>query len=94
MALFIIFSPQILPIELVMRNFMLERLLERISVSKYRQNFVLKGGFLIAVLANVSLSTQQSREGEIRKNIIDADLIEGIIALLANLFIVSQFHNV
>ena len=38
------------------------------------------------VLANGSLSTGQSGEGEIRKNIIEADLIEGIIALPANLF--------
>lgn len=36
--------------QLVMQNFMLERLLERISVSKYRQNFILKGGFLIAAM--------------------------------------------
>ena len=32
--------------QLVMQNFMLERLLERISISKYQQNFILKGGFL------------------------------------------------
>ena len=38
------------------------------------------------VLANGSLSTQQSGEGKIRKNIIEADLVEGIIALPANLF--------
>ena len=38
------------------------------------------------VLANGSLSTQSSGEGVIRKNIIDADLIEGIVALPANLF--------
>ena len=36
--------------QLVMQNFMLERLLERISVSKYQQNFILKGGFLIAAM--------------------------------------------
>ena len=34
--------------QLVLQNYMLERLLERISVSKYRDNFILKGGFLIA----------------------------------------------
>ncbi len=33
------------------------------------------------VLANGSLSTQSSGEGEIRKNIIEADLVEGIVAL-------------
>ena len=32
----------------VLQNFMMERLLERISVSKYKDNFILKGGFLIA----------------------------------------------
>lgn len=31
--------------QLVMQNFMLERMLERISVSKYQSNFILKGGF-------------------------------------------------
>lgn len=31
--------------QFIMQNFMLEKLLERISVSKYQQNFILKGGF-------------------------------------------------
>ena len=38
------------------------------------------------VLANGALSSQTSGEGEIRKNIIEADLIEGIIALPPQLF--------
>ena len=38
------------------------------------------------VLANGALSTQSSGEGEIRKNIIEADLIEGIIAMPTQLF--------
>lgn len=38
------------------------------------------------VLANGSLSTNQSGEGEIRKKIIEADLVEGIVALPTNLF--------
>ncbi|MEI6602438.1 MAG: nucleotidyl transferase AbiEii/AbiGii toxin family protein [Clostridia bacterium] len=36
--------------QLVMQNYMLERLLERIAVSKYQPNFILKGGFLIAAI--------------------------------------------
>lgn len=39
--------------QLVMQNFMLERLLERISVSKYQQNVILKGGFLIAAMVGL-----------------------------------------
>jgi len=38
------------------------------------------------VLANGSLSTQSSGEGEIRRGIIEDDLVEGIVALPTNLF--------
>ena len=43
-------------------------------------------GKLGLVLANGALSTQSSGEGEIRKHIIEADLVEGIIALPTQLF--------
>ena len=33
--------------QIVLQNYMLERLLERISVSEYRDNFILKGGLLL-----------------------------------------------
>ena len=33
-----------------MQNYLLERLLERIATSKYRQNFIIKGGFLISAI--------------------------------------------
>ena len=38
------------------------------------------------VLANGALSTQSSGEGEIRKKIIQADLVEAIVAMPSNLF--------
>ena len=38
------------------------------------------------VLANGSLSSQQGTEGEIRKNIVKADLVESIIAMPSQLF--------
>ena len=46
-----------------MQNFMLERLLERISVSKYQQNFILKGGFLIAAM--VGLDTRATMDMDV-----------------------------
>jgi len=39
--------------QILLRNYMLERLLERISVSKYKHNFILKGGMLIAAMVGV-----------------------------------------
>lgn len=46
--------------QLVMQNFMLERLLERVSVSNYQSNFILKGGFLIAAM--VGLDTRATMD--------------------------------
>ncbi len=42
------------------------------------------------VLANGSLSTQTSGEGEIRKNILEADLVEAIVAMPTQLFYTTQ----
>ncbi len=47
-------------------------------------------GRLGMVLANGSLSSQTSGEGVIRKNIVDDDLVEGIIAMPSQLFYSTQ----
>lgn len=46
-----------IPAQAVLQNFMLERLLERISVSKYKDRMVLKGGMLIASLVGIASRT-------------------------------------
>jgi predicted nucleotidyltransferase component of viral defense system len=43
--------------QLVMQNYMLERLIERISLSKYKQNFIIKGGFLISAIVGLDTRT-------------------------------------
>ncbi|GHU56922.1 DNA methyltransferase [Clostridia bacterium] len=47
-------------------------------------------GKLVLVLANGSLSSQSGGEGEIRRKIIEADLVEGIIAMPTQLFSSTQ----
>lgn len=42
------------------------------------------------VLANGSLSSQSGGEGEIRKNIINADLVDCIVAMPSQLFYTTQ----
>lgn len=39
--------------QILLRNYMLERLLERISLSKYKWNFILKGGMLVAAMVGL-----------------------------------------
>ena len=43
--------------QLVMQNYMMERLLERVTLSEYKQNFILKGGFLIAAIVGLDTRT-------------------------------------
>ncbi|MDO4544183.1 MAG: nucleotidyl transferase AbiEii/AbiGii toxin family protein [Clostridia bacterium] len=52
--------------QLVMQNYMLERLLERISVSRYRHNFILKGGFLIAAMVGLDTRTTMDMDATIK----------------------------
>lgn len=49
--------------QLLLQNYMLERFLERISVSQYRNNYIIKGGFLIASL--VGLDTRSTMDMDI-----------------------------
>ena len=39
--------------QMLIRNFIMERFLERVSLSRYRNNFILKGGMLVASLVGI-----------------------------------------
>ena len=41
----------------VLQNYMFERILERLSVSKYRSNFILKGGLLLSSIMGIDTRT-------------------------------------
>lgn len=62
--------------QLVMQNFMLERLLERISVSKYRQNFILKGGFLIAAMVGLDTRATMDMDATIKGRPVNEESIK------------------
>lgn len=50
----------------VLQNFMLERLLERISLSKYKDVFILKGGMLIASMVGIHSRTTMDMDATLR----------------------------
>ncbi len=52
--------------QLILQNYMLERLLERISLSDYKDNFILKGGFLIASIVGLGTRTTMDMDVTIR----------------------------
>ena len=45
---------------MLIRNFVMERFLERVSLSSYRNNFILKGGMLVAAV--VGLETRATMD--------------------------------
>lgn len=49
-----------------LQRFMLERILERISVSKYQDNFILKGGLLLAIMFGIENRTTKDMDTTIK----------------------------
>ena len=41
--------------QILLRNYMMERLLERIALSEFKNKFILKGGMLVAALVGVDM---------------------------------------
>jgi len=54
------------PAQAVLQNFMLERLLERISLSKYKDMLILKGGMLIASMVGINNRTTMDMDATLR----------------------------
>jgi hypothetical protein len=69
--------------EILLRNFMMERFLERISISNYKYNFILKGGVLIAALVGIDTRTTMDMDATIKNLTISKPeiiaIIEGIL---------------
>ena len=71
--------------QILMRNYMMERFLERISLSKYRDRFILKGGMLVAAMVGLDARSTMDLDATVKGinvNVNDvADLIAGIVSV-------------
>ncbi|HIR28852.1 MAG TPA: nucleotidyl transferase AbiEii/AbiGii toxin family protein [Candidatus Choladousia intestinigallinarum] len=71
--------------QILMRNYMMERFLERISLSKYRDKFILKGGMLVAAMVGLDARSTMDLDATVKGvnvNVDDvADLIAGIVSV-------------
>lgn len=65
--------------QLVMQNYMMERLLERISLSPYRRNFILKGGFLIAAIVGLDMRATMDLDATVKGFSLTHDAIRKIL---------------
>ena len=57
-----------LSVQLVLQNYMLERFLERVSLSWHRSQFIIKGGFLIASIVNLDTWSTMDIDATIKQH--------------------------
>ncbi len=78
--------------QLVLQNYMLERLLERIAVSPYRDNFILKGGFLIAAMVGLDTRTTMDMDATIKGYPVNEETIRTMFEKICAIEIDDDVH--
>lgn len=71
--------------QVVLQNYMFERFLERLSKSAYKNNFVLKGGMLIAALVGIDNRATMDMDATIKNYPITIDSLTKAITEICNI---------
>ena len=66
--------------QILMRNYMMERFLERMSVSQYKDKFILKGGMLVAAMVGLDARATMDIDATIKGADVNVEAVERIIA--------------
>jgi len=69
----------------ILQTYMLERLLERISVSKYKDNFILKGGMLISAMLGIDSRTTMDMDTTIKGFSLTEENIKNVMNEICNI---------
>jgi len=71
----------------IIRNYVMERFLERQSLSSYRDNFILKGGTLVSAMAGLDNRSTMDVDASIKNLPLSVEsarrIVEGIVSILA-----------
>ena len=65
--------------QLILQNYMMERFLERISVSSYKDNFIIKGGFLIASMVGLDSRATMDLDATIKRYPMNKETIQKMV---------------
>jgi len=65
--------------QILMRNYMMERFLERIALSKYHDQFILKGGMLVTAMVGLDARSTMDLDTTIRGANVTMEDVEKII---------------
>jgi predicted nucleotidyltransferase component of viral defense system len=67
------------PANTLLQSYMMERLLERVSISPYRGNIILKGGFLIAAMVGLGRRSTMDMDTTVKGLPVSRESIEDIL---------------
>ena len=81
---------EIMP-QAVLQNYMLERLLERMSRSQYKDKFILKGGMLIAALIGIDIRTTMDMDATLKNMTLTK---ESVTKALNDIFTIQLSDNI
>lgn len=68
--------------QILMRNYMMERFLERISLSEYRDKFILKGGMLVAAMVGLDARSTMDMDATVKGATVGIPEVEAMIAAI------------
>ena len=71
--------------QILMRNYMMERFLERISLSEYKDQFILKGGMLVAAMVGLDARATMDLDATIKNTTISVTDVEMIISRIISI---------
>jgi len=74
-----------IPNKYIIQSFMFEALIKRIFISKYKNKFIIKGGFLLSSIFGVNLRSTMDLDTTIKGLPLSKDIITKIINEIVNI---------
>ena len=65
--------------QIMIRNYMMERFMERLSLSEYKNNFILKGGMLVSSMVGIDIRSTMDIDTTLKNLPLSVDSAESII---------------
>lgn len=65
--------------QIMIRNYMMERFMERLSLSEYKNNFILKGGMLVSSMVGIDIRSTMDIDTTLKNLPLSVDSAENII---------------
>lgn len=88
-------------IQQVLQNYMFERILERLSKSKYKENFIIKGGLLLSSIMGINLRTTMDIDTNITGINLEKEELLKILSEILNIdigdnvsFIIEKIEDI